>query len=336
MKINNFSLKGASLDGIILTAVKVMTMALGLITTRLLSQYLSIFDYGTYSLIQLVVSSTVSITILGMMDGINYFFCSEKDEEKRDAYIATIYLLQFSVSLLAGCVIAFAGGQICSYLGTPEAKRLMTYAAVLPFLQNILSMTQVLMLSVGKAKVLAVRNLVISLLRLLIVILVIVFVGSVGIILFMTCMPILYSCHPRSRKRLEESGFTLDKRVIRHDPLGFHDYNCLQMNAYCVVSDSGTLPEESSFFVSAGHPFPAVCIRTSTERPEALDKGCFVLAGIDTNSLLQAVETAVALHKDGYVGIPVPDYTDENVSDKVVCIIQSYTGIVNRMVWRKE
>ena len=149
-------------------------------------------------------------------------------------------------------------------------------------------------------------------------------------------MPILYSCHPRSRKRLEESGFTLDKRVIRHDPLGFHDYNCLQMNAYCVVSDSGTLPEESSFFVSAGHPFPAVCIRTSTERPEALDKGCFVLAGIDTNSLLQAVETAVALHKDGYVGIPVPDYTDENVSDKVVCIIQSYTGIVNRMVWRKE
>ncbi len=148
-------------------------------------------------------------------------------------------------------------------------------------------------------------------------------------------MPILYSCHPRSRKRLEESGFTLDKRVIRHDPLGFHDYNCLQMNAYCVVSDSGTLPEESSFFVSAGHPFPAVCIRTSTERPEALDKGCFVLAGIDTNSLLQAVETAVALHKDGYVGIPVPDYTDENVSDKVVCIIQSYTGIVNRMVWRK-
>lgn len=149
-------------------------------------------------------------------------------------------------------------------------------------------------------------------------------------------MPILYSCHPRSRKRLETSGFPLDRRVIRHDPLGFHDYNCLQMNAYCVVSDSGTLPEESSFFVSTGHPFPAVCIRTSTERPEALDKGCFVLAGIDTNSLLQAVETAVALHKDGYVGLPVPDYTDENVSDKVVCIIQSYTGIVNRMVWRKE
>ena len=149
-------------------------------------------------------------------------------------------------------------------------------------------------------------------------------------------MPILYSCHPRSRKRLEESGFPLDERVIAHEPLGFHDYNCLQMNAYCVVSDSGTLPEESSFFVSAGHPFPAVCVRTSTERPEALDKGCFVLAGIDTNSLLQAVETAVALHKDGYFGIPVPDYTDENVSDKVVRIIQSYTGIVNRMVWRKE
>lgn len=149
-------------------------------------------------------------------------------------------------------------------------------------------------------------------------------------------MPILYSCHPRSRKRIENSGFSLDRRVIRHDPLGFHDYNCLQMNAYCVVSDSGTLPEESSFFVSAGHPFPAVCIRTSTERPEALDKGCFVLAGIDTNSLLQAVETAVTLHKDGYFGIPVPNYTDENVSDKVVRIIQSYTGIVNRMVWRKE
>lgn len=149
-------------------------------------------------------------------------------------------------------------------------------------------------------------------------------------------MPILYSCHPRSRKRLETSGFPLDRRVIRHEPLGFHDYNCLQMNAYCVVSDSGTLPEESSFFVSAGHPFPAVCIRTSTERPEALDKGCFVLAGIDTHSLLQAVETAVALYKDGYFGIPVPDYTDENVSDKVVRIIQSYTGIVNRMVWRKE
>lgn len=188
MKINNFSLQGASLDGIILAAVKIVTIGLGLITTRLLSQYLSIFDYGTYSLIQLVVSSTVSITILGMMDGINYFFCSEKDEGKRDAYIATIYLLQFSVSLLAGCVIVCAGGQICLYLGTAEARRLMIYAAVLPFLQNILSMTQVLMLSVGKAKVLAVRNLVISLLRLLIVILVIVFVGSVGIILFMTCI----------------------------------------------------------------------------------------------------------------------------------------------------
>lgn len=149
-------------------------------------------------------------------------------------------------------------------------------------------------------------------------------------------MPILYSCHPRSRKRLETSGFPLDRRVIRHEPLGFHDYNCLQMNAYCVVSDSGTLPEESSFFVLAGHPFPAVCIRTSTERPEALDKGCFVLAGIDTNSLLQAVETVVALQEDGHIGLPVPDYADENVSDKVVRIIQSYTGIVNRMVWRKE
>ena len=149
-------------------------------------------------------------------------------------------------------------------------------------------------------------------------------------------MPILYSCHPRSRKRLDESGFILDKRVIRHEPLGFHDYNHLQMNAYCVVSDSGTLPEESSFFTSVGHPFPAVCIRTSTERPEALDKGCFVLAGIDTNALLQGVETAVALHREGCHGIPVPDYTDENVSDKVVRIIQSYTGIVNRMVWRKE
>lgn len=188
MKINSFSLRGASLDGMILTAVKVMTMGLSLITTRLLSQYLSVFDYGTYSLIQLVVSSIASITILGMMDGINFFFCSEKDEEKRDAYIATIYLLQVSVSLLAGCVIVCAGGQICSYLGTPEAKRLMIYAAVLPFLQNILSMTQVLMLSVGKAKVLAVRNLVISLLRLLIVILVIALVGSVGIILFLTCI----------------------------------------------------------------------------------------------------------------------------------------------------
>ena len=149
-------------------------------------------------------------------------------------------------------------------------------------------------------------------------------------------MPILYSCHPRSRKRLEASGFRLDGRVIRHEPLGFHDYNCLQMNAYCVVSDSGTLPEESSFFASVGRPFPAVCIRTSTERPEALDKGCFVLAGIDTKSLLQAVETAVALQEDGCFGTPVPDYTDENVSDKVVRIIQSYTGIVDRTVWRKE
>ena len=149
-------------------------------------------------------------------------------------------------------------------------------------------------------------------------------------------LPILYSCHPRSRKRLEESGFELDKRVIRHEPLGFHDYNHLQMNAFCVVSDSGTLPEEASFFTSVGHPFPAVCIRTSTERPEALDKGCFVLAGIDTNALLQGVETAVALHREGCYGIPVPDYTDENVSDKVVRIIQSYTGVVNRMVWRKE
>lgn len=148
-------------------------------------------------------------------------------------------------------------------------------------------------------------------------------------------MPILYSCHPRSRKRLESSGFALDSRVIRHEPLGFHDYNCLQMNAFAVVSDSGTLPEESSFFTSVGHPFPAVCIRTSTERPEALDKGCFVLAGIDEKSLLQAVDTAVGLIADGCHGIPVPDYTDENVSDKVVRLIQSYTGVVNKMVWRK-
>lgn len=148
-------------------------------------------------------------------------------------------------------------------------------------------------------------------------------------------MPVLYSCHPRSRKRLEQSGFKLDKRVIAHEPLGFHDYNCLQMNAFCVVSDSGTLPEESSFFTSVGHPFPAVCIRTSTERPEALDKGCFVLAGIDEKSLLQAVDTVVEMNKDGDYGIPVPDYTDENVSTKVVKIIQSYTGIVNKMVWRK-
>ena len=148
-------------------------------------------------------------------------------------------------------------------------------------------------------------------------------------------MPILYSCHPRSRKRLEASGFRLDGRVIRHEPLGFHDYNHLQMNAYAVISDSGTLPEESSYFTSIGKPFPAVCIRTSTERPEALDKGCFVLAGIDGNSLLQAVETAVKMNDDGDYGIPVPDYTDENVSTKVVKLIQSYTGVVNKMVWRK-
>ncbi len=149
-------------------------------------------------------------------------------------------------------------------------------------------------------------------------------------------MPILYSCHPRSRKRLEASGFQLDKRVIQHEPLGFHDYNCLQMNAFAVVSDSGTLPEESSFFTSVGHPFPAVCIRTSTERPEALDKGCFVLSGIDTKGLLQSVDVAVSLIKDGLPGIPVPDYVDENVSTKVVRIIQSYVGVVNKMVWRKE
>lgn len=148
-------------------------------------------------------------------------------------------------------------------------------------------------------------------------------------------MPILYSCHPRSRKRLENSGFNLDKRIIQHEPLGFHDYNCLQMNAFCVVSDSGTLPEESSFFTSVGHPFPAVCIRTSTERPEALDKGGFTLAGIDENSLLQAVHTAVEMNLNGDYGLPVPDYLDENVSTKVVKIIQSYTGIVNKMVWRK-
>ena len=148
-------------------------------------------------------------------------------------------------------------------------------------------------------------------------------------------MPILYSCHPRSRKRLEASGFKLDSRVIQHEPLGFHDYNCLQMNAFCVVSDSGTLPEESSFFTSVGHPFPAVCIRTSTERPEALDKGCFVLSGIDTVGLLQSVDVAVSLIRDGLPGIPVPDYVDENVSTKVVRIIQSYVGVVNKMVWRK-
>ena len=148
-------------------------------------------------------------------------------------------------------------------------------------------------------------------------------------------MPILYSCHPRSRKRLESTGFQLDPRVIQHEPLGFHDYNCLQMNAFCVVSDSGTLPEESSFFTSVGHPFPAVCIRTSTERPEALDKACFILAGIDTKGLLQAVETAVEMTHNGDHGIPVPDYIEENVSTKVVKIIQSYTGVVNKMVWRK-
>ena len=148
-------------------------------------------------------------------------------------------------------------------------------------------------------------------------------------------MPILYSCHPRSRKRLEASGFKLDRRVIQHEPLGFHDYNCLQMNAFAVVSDSGTLPEESSFFTSVGHPFPAVCIRTSTERQEALDKGCFVLSGIDTKGLLQSVDVAVSLIRDGHPGIPVPDYVDENVSTKVVRIIQSYVGVVNKMVWRK-
>lgn len=148
-------------------------------------------------------------------------------------------------------------------------------------------------------------------------------------------MPILYSCHPRSRKRLEQSGFKLDGRVIQHEPLGFHDYNCLQMNAFAVVSDSGTLPEESSFFTSVGHPFPAVCIRTSTERPEAMDKGCFILAGIDVRSLLQAVDTAVEMNINGDNGIPVPNYTDENVSTKVVKLVQSYTGVVNKMVWRK-
>lgn len=148
-------------------------------------------------------------------------------------------------------------------------------------------------------------------------------------------MPILYSCHPRSRNRLEQSGFKLDERVIQHEPLGFHDYNCLQMNAFAVVSDSGTLPEESSFFTSVGHPFPAVCIRTSTERPEAMDKGCFILAGIDERSLLQAVDTAVAMNINGDNGIPVPNYTDENVSTKVVKLVQSYTGVVNKMVWRK-
>lgn len=149
-------------------------------------------------------------------------------------------------------------------------------------------------------------------------------------------MPILYSCHPRSRNRLDASGFVLDSRVMRQEPLGFHDYNCLQMNAYAVVSDSGTLPEESSFFTSVGHPFPAVCIRTSTERPEALDKGCFVLAGINEHDLLQAVDVAVKMNDEGDHGIPVPNYTDENVSTKIVKLIQSYTGVVNKMVWRKE
>ena len=149
-------------------------------------------------------------------------------------------------------------------------------------------------------------------------------------------MPILYSCHPRSKKRLEATGFILDSRVIQHEPLGFHDYNCLQMNAFAVVSDSGTLPEESSFFTSVGHPFPAVCIRTSTERPEALDKGCFILAGIDEKNLLQAVDTAVQMNRDGDLGIPVPDYVEENVSTKVVKIIQSYSGVVDKMVWRKS
>lgn len=148
-------------------------------------------------------------------------------------------------------------------------------------------------------------------------------------------MPVLYSCHPRSRKRLEESGFELDSRVIRHEPLGFHDYNCLQMNSFVTVSDSGTLPEESSFYLSRGCPFPAVCIRTSTERPEAMEKGCFILAGIDKDGLLGAVETAVEMNKKGQLGVPVPDYADTNVSMKVVRIIQSYTGIVNKLVWRK-
>ena len=148
-------------------------------------------------------------------------------------------------------------------------------------------------------------------------------------------MPILYSCHPRSKKRLEQSEFELDSRVIQHEPLGFHDYNCLQMNAFAVVSDSGTLPEESSFFTSIGKSFPAVCIRTSTERPEALDKACFVLAGISEKSLLQAVDTAVMMNENADLGIPVPDYIDENVSNKVVKLIQSYTGVVNKMVWRK-
>ena len=149
-------------------------------------------------------------------------------------------------------------------------------------------------------------------------------------------LPILYSCHPRSRKRIEANGFQLDSRVIQHEPLGFHDYNCLQMNAFAVVSDSGTLPEESSFFTSVGHPFPAVCIRTSTERPEALDKACFILSGIDEKGLLQAVDVAMEMNRNHDLGIPVPDYVDENVSDKVIKIIKSYTGVVNKMVWRKD
>ena len=159
--------------------------------------------------------------------------------------------------------------------------------------------------------------------------------GAINAIAEKYDMPILYSCHPRSKKRLEASGFKLDKRVIQHEPLGFHDYNCLQMNAFAVISDSGTLPEESSFYTSIGNPIPAVCIRTSTERPEAMDKGCFVLAGIDEGGLTGAVELAVAMKEDGATGTPVPDYVEENVSDKVVKIIQSYTGIVNKMVWRK-
>ena len=163
--------------------------------------------------------------------------------------------------------------------------------------------------------------------------------NSINVIADKYEMPILYSCHPRSRKRLEkmkaEGKFELDPRVIQHEPLGFHDYNCLQMNAFCVVSDSGTLPEESSFYTSIGHPIPAVCIRTSTERPEALDKGCFVLSGIDEKGLLQSVDLAVEMIREGDLGIPVPDYVDTNVSDKVVKIIQSYVGVVNKMVWRK-
>ena len=160
--------------------------------------------------------------------------------------------------------------------------------------------------------------------------------GAINTIAETYQMPILYSCHPRSKKRIEQSGFKLHPLVIQHEPLGFHDYNCLQMNAFAVISDSGTLPEESSYFTSKGHPFPAVCIRTSTERPEALDKGCFIIAGIDENGLVGAVETAVAMNENGDFGIPVPDYVEENVSTKVVKIIQSYVGIVNKMVWRKE